>query len=432
MANQEVIILGAGLAGLSAAYHLQKEGVACQIFEKEAEVGGLCRSKKLDGFTFDYDGHLLHFRHQYTFDLVKSLLKGNFIKHNRSAWVYSHERFIPYPFQTNLVNLPVDVAQECLAGFLAANKNGRVKANESFLHWIDRTSGKGIARHFMVPYNTKFWTISPRRMVCDWLDGFVPQPTVAQVMDGATKEGGQPLGYNACFWYPEKGGIEQLSLAMKSRIEHIHTGFEVKTIDLKARQIEFANGVKKKYHHLISTIPLPQLPGIVKGLPKDVREAFSKLRWNSVYNLNLGLSQKKRCESHWIYFPQKELVFFRVGFFHNFSSGLVPEGKTSIYAEVAYCKQKPVDKKKVAGRIEKDLKKVGLLSDEDEVLVRDSNDIQCAYPIYDRNYKASRSRILGFLSKHHILTCGRYGSWRYMSMEDVLLEGREFSGKQFG
>ncbi len=62
MAKKNIIILGAGLAGLSAAWHLQKRGIDCQVFEKESEVGGLCRSRQIDGFTFDCAGHLLHFK----------------------------------------------------------------------------------------------------------------------------------------------------------------------------------------------------------------------------------------------------------------------------------------------------------------------------------------------------------------------------------
>jgi len=93
MAKKRIFILGAGLAGLSAAWHLQKDGLGCQIFEKESEVGGLCRSKNINGFTFDYDGHLLHFKHSYTFNLIKSLLKNNLFEHQRNAWIYSRAFF---------------------------------------------------------------------------------------------------------------------------------------------------------------------------------------------------------------------------------------------------------------------------------------------------------------------------------------------------
>src|SRR4030043_2251810 len=101
MAKRKILILGAGLAGLSVAWHLQKKGIDCRIFEKEPEVGGLCRSKKVGDFTFDCDGHLLHFKHRYTFNLIKNLLADNLSELKRSAWIYTHGQYSRYPFQVN-------------------------------------------------------------------------------------------------------------------------------------------------------------------------------------------------------------------------------------------------------------------------------------------------------------------------------------------
>ena len=123
MSNKKIVVLGAGLAGLSAAWHLQHSGKECLVFEKEDEVGGLCRSKRLKGFTFDYDGHLLHFKHQATFNLVQKLLNGNLARHQRSAFIYHDGRYIRYPFQANLYNLPSSVSKECLLGFIKASFN---------------------------------------------------------------------------------------------------------------------------------------------------------------------------------------------------------------------------------------------------------------------------------------------------------------------
>jgi protoporphyrinogen oxidase len=81
MHKKKIIILGAGLSGLSAAWHLQKKGIDCKVFEKEKEVGGLCSSSKIKGFTFDRSGHLLHFKHSYTFNLVRHLLANNLFEH---------------------------------------------------------------------------------------------------------------------------------------------------------------------------------------------------------------------------------------------------------------------------------------------------------------------------------------------------------------
>jgi len=428
MAKKRTIILGAGLAGLSTAWHLQRKGIDCLVFEKESEVGGLCRSKHIDGFTFDYDGHLLHFRHHYAFNFIKGLLGNNLVEHQRNALIYSFGRYTSYPFQANLYGLPSSVVKECLLGFLEVTQNGHsYKKNQNFLNWINYTFGKGIAKHFMVPYNTKFWTLSPRKLTCQWLDGFIPIPSLSQIIEGTIQESRRRFGYNARFWYPKRGGIASLSWALANQIKNIYTKCLVTEINLKKKEIKLASGAKERFDFLISTLPLPELPYLIKGTPKQIQPLFKKLRWNSIFNLNLGIEKKDSSGRHWIYFPQKEISFFRVGFPHNFSPYLTPRDKSSLYVEVAYSPNKPIDKNKVVLHIKKDLRKMDIISQSDRICVEDINDIKYGYPIYDNNYRSARENILKFLNQNYILSCGRYGSWRYMSMEDVILQGKKLT-----
>lgn len=426
MPKKRIVILGAGLAGLSAAWHLQRKGSECLIFEKESEVGGLCRSKNINGFTFDYDGHLLHFKHSYAFNLIKDLLGDNLAEHKRRAWIYSYDRYTPYPFQANLYGLPKSVVQDCLLGFIKIYNNGRKKTNNnhSFYDWIMRTFGRGIARHFMLPYNTKFWTLPPQKLTCDWLDGFIPVPDLTQIIEGTIEESQRSFGYSARFWYPKKGGISQVSLALANQIKNIYTHCQIAEINLRQKEIRTVSGNKEKFDYLISTIPLPELSHLIRGLPHKIQSAFGKLRWNSIFNLNLGVDNKDYDGKHWVYFPQKETCFFRVGFFHNFSSHLAPLDKSSLYVEVAYSQTWPIDKNNIILRIKGDLKKVGILKQENRVYTEDINDIKYGYPIYDKNYRESRAKITECLLMNNIIPCGRYGSWRYISMEEAILEGK--------
>ncbi|MCX5705894.1 MAG: FAD-dependent oxidoreductase [Candidatus Omnitrophica bacterium] len=427
MANKRIIIIGAGLTGLSLAWHLQKRKISCSVFEKEPEVGGLCRSKQLKGFIFDHDGHLLHFRHRYAFDLVGQFLGDNLVEHKRSAWIYSYGRFTRYPFQANLYGLPFGIVKECLATFVKAQSSGYVKKNGNFAHWINAVFGKGIARHFMVPYNRKFWTVPPAELTCDWLDGIIPVPTLAQVIEGTVEESKRQFGYNARFWYPKIGGINQLPQAIAKGIGNIHMNQSVKKIDLKKKEIWFSCGRREKFDFLISTAPLPELSRLIDGLPKRMAIEFSRLRWNSIFNLNLGIEKREDAGWHWVYFPQKESCFFRVGFAHNFSTSIAPEGKRLLYAEVSYSKEKPIDKLRIISAIIRDLKKTGILDSNDKICAQDVNDISYGYPIYDRNYRLARQRIMDFLGVNNVISCGRYGGWRYMSMEDCLMEGKELA-----
>jgi len=425
MPKKRIIILGAGLAGLSAAWRLQQEGKEVLLLEKEPEVGGLCRSKKVAGFTFDYDGHLLHFRQRSTLNLIQGLVRGNLIRHSKSSWIYSCGRYTPYPFQANLYGLPAPIVKECLAGFIEASGNGCIKKASNFLEWINKKFGTGIARHFMVPYNTKFWTIPPHQMNCYWLDldGFIPLPSLKRVILGAVEENREPLGYNAFFWYPKQGGIGQLPQAFSRRIKNIYTNCAISEINLKKKEIRSSCGMREKYDFLISTLPLPEIPNLIRGLPQGVASNFKKLKWNSIFNLNLGIDKPLGYARHWVYFPEKDPVFFRAGFYSNFSPGLAPPGKSSLYIEVAYSENKPIDKRNIASRIEEGLKKTGILSSGAQILCRDINDIKYGYPLYDKNYSPARQRIIKYLMRNDILACGRYGCWRYFSMEDAMLDG---------
>lgn len=426
---KKIVVLGGGLAGLSAAWYLQQKGGECLVFEKEKEVGGLCRSKKINGFTFDCDGHLLHFRNNYTLELVRRLLKGNLARHERSAWVYVFGNSMPYPFQANLYCLPRPVARECLVEFLKGHESRAINKTDNFLKWVNNYFGSGIARHFMIPYNEKFWTIPSKELTCAWLHDFIPKPTLAQVVRGYYTQDSHQFGYNANFYYPEAGGINQLPLALESRIRNVYKNCRISSIDLKKKELVIAGKTKEKFDTLIFTLPLPELASLVKTIPKDVLKAIKMLRWNSIFNINLGIEASPRDKKHWIYFPQRGISFFRVGFFHNFSAKLTPSGKSSLYTEVSYSKNKPLDKKGIVSRVLNDLKENGILKSPKQIIARDINDIKYGYPIYDKNYRRARGAVIKFLLGNDVIPCGRYGSWRYMSMEDVILDGKKIADK---
>jgi len=424
MTKKRIIILGAGLAGLSTAWHLKRRGIESSVLEKEKTVGGLCRSKQVKGFVFDYDGHLLHFRNNYTLGLVKKLLKGNLVQHRRSAWINNFGIFSQYPFQENLYALPKPVAAECLWGFIKASSSAKNKGQLNFLDWVNSTFGKGIARYFMIPYNQKFWTTPLNQMVCPWSDKFIPQFSLTDVVNGFFENTKSSFGYNATFWYPKKGGVGQLPQALEKQIGNVYKNCCVSKIDLQNKEITIKGEGKQKFDVLVITIPLPELVKIIDPLPVTILKNFEKLRWNSIFNLNLGIQGHCQEDKHWVYFPHKETSFFRVGFFHNFSGQLAPQGKSSLYAEVSYSKLKPINKKKITSQIINDLKKAGIINKKNKILVYDTNDIKYGYPIYDLNYFSATAAIYKFLASHGVIACGRYGSWKYMSMEDAILDGK--------
>lgn len=213
-------------------------------------------------------------------------------------------------------------------------------------------------------------------------------------------------------------------MAFFSRLKNVFVNSKITEINLKKREIKIGSQNKEKFDYLIYTLPLPEIANLIKGLSSEITSSCNKLRWNSIFNLNLGIDRVDNSGKHWIYFPQKELSFFRVGFPHNFSPEVVPPKKCSLYVEVSYPKDKLIDKNAVVAKIKKDLKKAGILRENCRICTQDMNDIKYGYPIYDKNYSQAREDILNFLRQDKILTCGRYGSWKYMTMEDVILDGK--------
>jgi protoporphyrinogen oxidase len=260
-------------------------------------------------------------------------------------------------------------------------------------------------------------------MICPWTDKFIPQFDLSDVVNGYFQENENDFGYNAFFWYPKKGGIGQLSLALEKQIGKVSKNCQVSEINLKDKEITIAGKGKEKFDILILTTPLPELAKIVKALPGKILNQLDKLQWNSIFNLNLGLEGSCQNGKHWVYFPDKKTVFFRAGFYHNFSNAALT-GKSSLYAEVSYAKNKSVNKEKMIKEILGGLCRSKIICKKNKILALDTNDIKYGYPIYDQHYSQATQEIRQFLSSRGVIACGRYGNWQYMSMEDVILDGK--------
>ncbi len=150
------VIIGAGLTGLSTAYHLKGN---YSLFEKNSLAGGMASSDDIRGFTFDKAGHLFHFQTKEGKDVIKnaninSLLK----KHKRSSWILSKNTYTRYPFQVNTYKLPPPVIKDCLIKMVQAQSElKKNKPVNNLKDWIMENFGEGIAKHFMFPYNQKLW-----------------------------------------------------------------------------------------------------------------------------------------------------------------------------------------------------------------------------------------------------------------------------------
>jgi len=431
-----IAIIGAGLAGLSTAYHLKDAEYV--IFEKEEEAGGLCRSIKADGFTFDYTGHFLHTRHPYAEKLAEEILPGGFNRIQRRAFIYLQGRYIPYPFQAHTYSLPQDIRKECVMGFIEA-QNQKKSPPGNFLDWINQTFGEGMAKYFFLPYNEKFWMMNLSELTSDWTSWSIPQPTMEEVLKGAEGFKYEQMGYNPSFLYPKRGGIELFAKAFLPQVRNVTCRKPVKAISMKDKRLFFENGEEAAYATLISTCPLPHLLSLIEDLPRDLREAGEQLRYLSVLSLNLGIARDRVSDSHWIYFPEKKFLFYRVGFFSNISYALAPPGFSSLYVEITCHPLETrnaesgarsqesggdVDKNELLKQTVTGLIDCGILRSSDELSTFVCLHIPHAYVVYDKFRKENLPAILRFLRNEGIYSIGRYGAWEYSTMEGAILQGK--------
>lgn len=433
----EVAILGGGPAGLSAAYHLKGESL---LIEKEDRVGGLARSKEIDGFVFDYAGHIFFTQDRYAFKLFKKLLKANINFRNRDAWVYSKNIYTRYPFQANTYGLPKDVIMDCIIGLIdatlrQAQDNGNGKVPRHFEEWMDATFGEGIVRHFMKPYNQKVWAFPLNRMTYEWISDRVMMPDVKEVIEGALESRKVKFGPNSTFAYPLKGGSQAFADSFISHLKRTEVllNSKVVSIDLKEKVIVIQSAVNSRqsavkkeisYEKVISSLPLPQLISLCNKVPKNVKKAADELNFTSVYCVNLGINHPTITEKTWIYYPERNVIFQRIFVQSNASPYVVPNGKSSITAEISYSKFKRIGKEGLVERVIDDLLRIKFIQKASDIVISDLLDIKYGYIIFENGRKRKVDIIHKFLRENDIIPIGRFGEWEYFNMDHSILSGK--------
>ncbi len=419
------VILGAGISGLSAAYALQEISPGSySLYEQAPSVGGLCQTLQMEGYQFDSVSHVLHFRSEETKRLVQQIVGEEFVRQERSAWIYFQQCYVPYPFQTHLNAMPSAAKIDCLNGYLKAWAKRTITGAhdpQNFGEWVDQYFGEGIARHFMRPYNQKLWGVEPEKLSLDWIRPFVPQTQLRQVISNVlSRENHHEVGYNPWFFYPARGGIQTVCEAFRGRLSEVHLNQEAVEIDLDHRTVLFGSGERVDYERLISTIPLPSLVKQIKGMPEDLQREVTKLRWTSLLNLTYCLKRPLPRPFHWAYFPEPDFPFFRLVFPSNISPGLAPEGGGLIAAEIS--NPEPGGEEKLEKQVLACLLQLGWIEQAQDVMRIVRNYFTYAYPVHDLERGERVRRLLHFLQTKRVWSIGRFGAWRYSSMDDAITE----------
>jgi UDP-galactopyranose mutase len=314
------------------------------------------------------------------------------------------------------------------AADLPASAQQHPPANfESFIY---RTWGRGIARHFAIPYNRKLWAVDLKEMETSWLGGRVPMPNIQQMIRNALSPADKPMGPNARFGYPLRGGFQAL---MNGFIPHIHQQLRCNTdvvaVSPLRRTLTTADGRTIPFRVLISTMPLPRLIQIMGSeAPAFVQRAAKLLRHVSVRCVNLGIARENITNMHWIYYPE-DTVFHRIFVQGNASPHCNPPGGFGLTCEITYSPAKPLpcDGDDLVQLCLRDCRRVGLLRDDDELWTANQVDMPCAYVVYDHERKHSVDLIRRWLNQHDILLAGRYSEWEYYNSDHAFTAGKNIA-----
>lgn len=436
-----IVIIGGGPAGLGAAWRLSELGHNdwC-LYEMSDRFGGLSTSfKDNEGFWWDIGGHVL-FSHYRYFDRVMDSVLGEserWLNHEREAWVWMQDRFIPYPLQNNIHRLPKEVFWECLKGIIDLSKSGNTKKPADFAEWIDMTFGAGLAKWFLRPYNYKVWAWPPEEMGWNWTGERVAPVGLEGVLENAVFDRDSiSWGPNSTFRFPLNGGTGGLWNKMAEMLpsSKMKPGKKISSVSIRDKKLVFEDGSIDGFDILLSTMPLTSLVQMSDlDPPFDVAPG---LKHSSTHVVGIGLKGnppdklKTKC---WMYFPEENCPFYRVTVFSNYSPNNVPDPSCtwSLMCEVSESQAKYVDRARLVDDVVRGCLNTKLIGSEKEINHTWSHSVNHGYPTPSKNRDELLFPYLHKLQTLGVYSRGRFGGWRYEvgNMDHSFMQGAEFASK---
>lgn len=412
MRKTKYLIVGAGISGL--AFAAQKASEDYLIVEKERTPGGYCKTVKRNGFVWDYAGHFFHFRtEQLQKEFAELLHNENAVFQVKQTAIKYKDRYIDYPFQFNIHQLPKNEFIDCLVDLFSKDSQDM----DTFKQMLYAKFGKSISEKFLIPYNQKLYACDLDKLDRDAMGRFFPMADPIQIVQGFRES--QLHSYNDTFYYSADGAYAFVD-AFLTRIDasRILYNAEVDRIDTEAK-IAYINAEQIAYEYLISSIPFPKLLEAAQIPHKDCFSA------NQVLVFNIGFDGASTDDkTHWIYYPENDYIFYRVGYYNN----ILRRQPMSIYVEIGYKQDEKIDVEAAYNQTLIDLKRAGVVVDQKPVdwchVIMNP-----AYVHISSASQAEKERIMQEFAEKKIYCIGRYGSWTYCSIEDCILAAYDLSGQ---
>lgn len=416
MRSVDIAILGAGISGLSLGYFLPRAREYA-VFEAEPYVGGLIATYRKGDFLFDKGGHYLHYKQDSSAALFQRLC-GPLSVHSyvRESGVFHQGRIIPYPFQYNY-----RFFQRSALKVPRISRSPKRGQPAHFLAWMERSFDQYALDAFMTPYNKKFWRRDLEDLDYSWAEQLIPRKR------GGLSRVSTLVGYNKRLHYP-CGGIGKIAERLGTQLdERVMLRKKAMRVDLSAKQIYFADGSIVRYHRLVSTIPLPEFLRFA-GYAAHAQNHLESTR-TVIFNAAAKLGGI--APWHWVYYPQSDIIFYRIGRYTPF---LPPSRKDcqTIYVEMSIDARSPL--KCCVRDMLKSMRHLNIIASDASIVEDDLLDIPYAYPIPYLKTQKTVAGIQKELSRDGVFLSGRFGLWRYWSIEDCVVHAsalaRQLSGSR--
>ena len=423
MKKVKYLIMGAGISGLTIANYLKDQDYL--ILEKENEYGGYCRTIKNGEFVWDYAGHFFHFKtEEFKKFFMDEINKDDIVYNEKCTKINYKGELIDYPFQTNIHQLEKQEFIDCLYDLF----NKEEKENyDNFLDMLYGKFGKSITEKFLKPYNEKLYAVDLKQLDKDAMGRFFPYANIKQIIDNM-KKNQDSNSYNSTFLYPKNGaGSFMKILYDKLDKDRVLLNTEVTNVDEKNKIVTTNSGEEYQYEYLINTIPLNFFLPLFKD--DNYKKISDEMSYNKVLVFNLGFNKKSPyTKEHWMYIPEKEFNYYRIGFYDN----ILGTDKLSMYIEIGYSKDDEITEKEIEKQLDltiQNLRKQGIVTDDMELVAHSTIVMSPAYVHITTKTNNEVEKLKDEFAKENIFTIGRYGGWTYNSMEDCMLKAKEIAEK---
>ena len=413
----EILILGGGIAGISAAWHACKLGRKAVIFEAKERWGGLLDHFELDGFRFDNAVHLAFGSNE---KYRKVLKMTEYITHRSEPYNFEQGCWLKHPVQNNLYPLPPQEKVEAIKSFI-----GRPDptAAVDYRQWLVQQFGEVIAGRFPARYTEKYWTVPAEQLSTEWIGNRLYKPTLDEVLLGAMTDQTPLTYYLPEMFYPRKGGFRTFLEPLVKGLD-LRTGKEAVWIDPHKKYVECSDGSREYYQHLVSSVPLPELIGMLEETPPAVKETAATLWATSIALVSLGFKTPQAGKHLWFYIYDRDILPSRVHAPYLKSPDNVPPGYSSLQFEIYYSRNKPLNlvPEELVEHVITAAGKMKLVSRSD-IVVTDYRTLPYGNVVFDQGMVKRREFVLDHVRQCGLIPVGRFGEWDYHWAEQSFLSG---------